>query len=702
MKRKSTKRDSLAKRATTRTRTPESGVAPSRQAAISKDVKSTSGNAKRAVGTPPRTALKGGPMSIRAEKNQFDDAFLDIVGSEFKFDHAKGIAEWIKNSVDAYMTTTDVPDAEQHLLLRFKIGVPKKNSVFECVDFVGMKKQNIDKALKVWGLRDASKRGKNVATYGGHGNGGKFYMRQMFDKSHFITYRDGLLNVFGFDEGKKYGYAQGFEDCSVTLEAALKFARLDHLKLPESVKERWSTNPDEAGFTVVRGEGPHRFSGKATIKTILERLRTHPQARRILRHVPVVYLAENDTFGTRLTLPVIDPREGFEEPRVYTLPKKLIVDGEDVDISALKGGVGKLTLWTSGVPLSRSSEFAAMNTIDVLGQVGCIGSYRMNELGGFLRFSAESEFIYGEFEAAFLEDRDAPHDSVANDREKLHRNPLTDALLNWVRECVDDLAGAMAERRDNQKRSQDLRVSSAFNQLLNTWKDGFMEKLTGELFGGRDMGESFGGSGGGGAGGDGAAGANSVGKLSNSKKDSAGGDETGPGSGDKGADGGGAGDERRKGPTFPRVLLSSLDQDPLSELPSQLDLDERHPPVYQRAEDISANIFWINTSRALATRIIDTYTVDSPRWREYMFQRYLEIIIKVALYQMAARDADLTAEKIDGMLDKVISRVHDAAAQELSSFLFDTRLVSGIASPEAVEQLGESPSDEAYLLEEST
>jgi hypothetical protein len=85
-----------------------------------------------------------------------------------------------------------------------------------------------------------------------------------------------------------------------------------------------------------------------------------------------------------------------------------------------------------------------------------------------------------------------------------------------------------------------------------------------------------------------------------------------------------------------------------------------------------------------------------------MFQRYLEIIIKVALYQMAARDADLTAEKIDGMLDKVISRVHDAAAQELSSFLFDTRLVSGIASPEAVEQLGESPSDEAYLLEEST
>src|SRR6266446_41045 len=88
---------------------------------------------------------------IRPEKNEFDDNFLDVVGTTFKFDHAKGLAELIKNSADAYATTADVKDAEQHILLRFRQGQPKKNSVFECIDFVGMTKNDIAKALKVWG-----------------------------------------------------------------------------------------------------------------------------------------------------------------------------------------------------------------------------------------------------------------------------------------------------------------------------------------------------------------------------------------------------------------------------------------------------------------------------------------------------------------------------------------------------------------------
>src|SRR5580692_11904214 len=90
--------------------------------------------------------------AIQPQKNEFDDKFLDIVGTEFKFDHAKGFAEWMKNSADAYSTIAHVKDAEQFILLRFKPGRPKKDSVFECVDFVGMTKENIDKALKIWGL----------------------------------------------------------------------------------------------------------------------------------------------------------------------------------------------------------------------------------------------------------------------------------------------------------------------------------------------------------------------------------------------------------------------------------------------------------------------------------------------------------------------------------------------------------------------
>ena len=78
-------------------------------------------------------------IRITPQPNEFDDNFLDVVGNEFRFNHAKGLAEWIKNSADAYATTTKgVPDEHQYIVLRFQIANPKQRSVFECIDFVGM------------------------------------------------------------------------------------------------------------------------------------------------------------------------------------------------------------------------------------------------------------------------------------------------------------------------------------------------------------------------------------------------------------------------------------------------------------------------------------------------------------------------------------------------------------------------------------
>lgn len=42
-------------------------------------------------------------MSINVQPFVIDEAVLDLIGNEFKFDHAKGLAEWIKNSCDAYL-----------------------------------------------------------------------------------------------------------------------------------------------------------------------------------------------------------------------------------------------------------------------------------------------------------------------------------------------------------------------------------------------------------------------------------------------------------------------------------------------------------------------------------------------------------------------------------------------------------------------
>ena len=175
----------------------------------------------------------------------------------------------------------------------------------------------------------------------------------------------------------------------------------------------------------MRGIRPHRFSGKATVDGILEKLRVHPQARRLLAHKQVSYLSAGQTWGKRLTPPVIEPlHEGFPQAVEVALPKEYAHNGDTFQFRTKKYPDGKLTLRTSEQPLSRAGEFAALNAIDIIGEVGCIGSYRMTELG---IHAAESEFIYGECHCPLLEDED--FGSVTNDREKLVENDLTPGSL---------------------------------------------------------------------------------------------------------------------------------------------------------------------------------------------------------------------------------------------------------------------------------
>lgn len=636
------------------------------------------------------SAAKGSPASpatvaIKPEANKFDDHFLDVVGTTFKFDHPKGLAEWLKNSADAY-ATTGVSDADQYIILRFRVTQPKNKSVFECIDFVGASKKDIDDAMKVWGSPTAAKRGTDVATYGGHGNGGKFYMRQMFETARMITYKGGLLNIFGFDEKHRYGFAKGFANKPVSLEEAIKAAGIHDLTIPDAVASRWKKNPKKAGFSVVRGLHPHRFSGRATVETILDGLRFHPQARRLLRHKQIVVVNAGSPWGERLQAPSVEPKVGFAGPREIPLPKTFEWDGETIPTKGLDGKPAKLVLRTSEMPLTRSRELASLNSIDILGRIGCIGSYRMNELG-FMSHASESEFVYGECECSFLEHEGM--NCVTNDREKLVQNGLTSSILTWICDRVDELASEIGEKRKTEKKSRDLAQSSLFNQMLDKWKNRFMSRLSLELFGGNTAGDAFGGAGGGSSGG-GAEGGNGDGGGGSA----AGGENpSNKGAGDHAGDGlgvlGGGGDKKKPNSKFPKVLLSGQDVDPLNpESTSPFECDPRHPPVYQRSADIQHGIYWINTARPLANKILDYYGANHPRWREYLFQRYVEIIVKQQVYSLAKHDHEFSAEKVDGLIDNVTAMVHDAAAEDLEQFLFDDKLTGG--APAAHDQADEA------------
>lgn len=298
-------------------------------------------------------------VSIIEERNIIDDHLLDIIGNEFKFSHEKGLPEWIKNSVDAYIRRDPpVSDDQQYVVFNFQDGRKGQPPIFECIDFCGMTSEEIDKALKRWGDPKAASRGQNKRVFGGHGNGGKFYMRQMFSHSHFISYRNGKLNIFGFNEKRKYGFAKGFKDKVCSPNEAVKLAGIKDLELPTVQMDQIRNG--ETGFTVVRGVHPDKIKNVISVARLCDKVRFHPQARKIIQRRPIRILHNGQLILERLEPEQIEMRPGFENlPRV-PIPARLQYDEdgqtEEIEFANKKYPAGYLKLMVSKEPFGRNSR----------------------------------------------------------------------------------------------------------------------------------------------------------------------------------------------------------------------------------------------------------------------------------------------------------------------------------------------------------
>jgi len=689
-------------------------------------------------------------ITIKETANIIDDHFLDIIGNEFKFDHAKGQAEWLKNSVDAYRRDSILQD-DQHVVFKFTDqGVIKP--MVECIDFIGMDQVDIEKAFKRWGDPKAAKRGKNLKTYGGHGNGGKFYMRQMFKESRFITYKNGVLNIFGFSENKKYGYADGYEAKKMKPKEALSFAELDSLPISKEVKENVLSG--KTGFTVIQGIGPDKLHGKFKVARDMEKFKNHPQARRILQYANVSVIYNNNSMYGSLKPDELAPLEKFETPRVIDVPPTLpAVFGDEkggtVEMANRKFSTGKLILKTSADPLDRGSKFGELNRIDFLGEIGVVGTYQLYEIG--VKGFPDAAFIYGECEVPILEDQD--NDCVSNDRTKLVKNDKTEALLDWVAKEIDKLAAEItALKREKQKASQK-EITSKFNDFLNQWKNKHMKKILSELFGG-DSGSNAGGSTSTGFGGVevtppmngfdfkypqaeiqkdipakvtlkvsvpnslpiGAAITLSADNdcvifekekyhiKSDYLKTTPEGQEVafinmdvvGQKIGETilTANAGKLSaltkmivveqkEEQKKGGAFPRVLLSSHDTDPLGS--DTIHLGERDPVVYQRPQDVAQSIYWINTTSPMASKIYERFGTTSIQWRNFLFDRYVDIFVKESIHELYRKDPEnFDADSVDQKISEVIRKVHQSAKEDLEDFLFDDSYTVDSIKPDEI------------------
>lgn len=602
---------------------------------------------------------KDGALKITEEPNVYHDNILDIWGNDFNFSHEKGLAEWLKNSVDAYRRA-GAADKDQHIIFRFTDGAKTSAPIIECIDFVGMDYIDIEKAFKWWGDPDAAKRGHKINVFGGHGNGGKFYMRQMFQQSYFVTFKQGKINVFGFNENRKYGFSPDYKDKKISLNEAFKLAGIDKSIIPNAVIRQLEHG--ETGFTVVKGIRPKKIVGKnLPVNRMCEKLKYHPQARSPLKFSDVSVIHNGKTIANGLRMEDIEPLEGFEQPFVFDIPDFIESEkGEEgnkkVSMFDKRYGRGNLVLKTSSLPFGRGGRKLELNCIDIIGGIGVIASYDMQHVG-FLRYFPQAQYIYGECSCPILEDPE--FDSVQNDRERLVDNERTRALLQWIAGRIDEVAGKIAEKEAKKEEENNTKATDEFNQILNKWKNQFMSKLFAEVLGGPGKGSSTGGMGDEGSGGG-----------SNKKSENKGGLGSGEG------EGGGEGNEKKKGPRAPMVLLSGQEDPDFPGIP--VTFSDRHFAVEQRQQDVERGIYWINSEKPMAKKVIDKYGVDSPRWRNYLFQRYVDIFTKETIYRLAKKEGgSLTAEQVDYEIMRVSSLVYDKATIDLEDFLLSEKYNSG-------------------------
>lgn len=427
---------------------------------------------------------------------------------------------------------------------------------------------------------------------------------------------------------------------------AIRIAELDSKNVPDEILKNILSC--KTGFTIVRGINPMKTKDTNYRLKHAEKIINNPQAQRLIKHKKIYFQSFPDKRWNLLTVPSIRPEQGFENPTEYVCPDQIDLYGMKVTMIKDKYTESiKLILYTSEEPLT-GAKFKNLNRIDFLGKIGVIASYHISEIGLFS--SGFIEFIYGECSSPIMEDPD--EDYVKNDRVEFVRAERSEALLKWVQQCVNDLARKLEEQQRKQRRGRDLQNTSNFNKILNTWNHQFIKAmLKDQLFGdGSEMG--IGGK---------AEKAPIIGK------------QAGQESGKKGTKQKGTrGDtDTRKAPKHPTVLVSSHDKDPLSDNERVYDCDPRQPAVHQHPIDVPHGIYWINTSKPLAELILNRDGADSSRWRYYLFQRHIDIIIKEAVFQMGKSELSLTSDGVNQKIDEIIAKVHDKAAEDLVSFLFD-------------------------------
>jgi hypothetical protein len=599
---------------------------------------------------------------------------LDTIGRQFRFKHAKGTAEWLKNSLDHYLRLHEAgaePWSGQWPVLINLIdggkGLPGPN--LAVIDFGGASYDDVQHFLLHWGDRSAATHGHTSTAHvtGGHGNGGKFYMREMWrDGARFLTWRDGKMTSLVVDK-RADGTTGEWEakDEPATWREALRAAlpAYEGLRGGDEIitylqthQPRLLTELDAGrrGLTVVAGRRAVQVSSSSAVcgrrwdaQRFVDELRDAAQARR-----PIMELAISILINGELRVPRLTPETVPEDPdwaeETVTLPGDLIPD--DAPLPGFSS-LGELRLKKAAIPLTgKRKDRNAVHIVDSVGNL--IASYPIAELPLANR-SPVLSFLHGDLHLTFT----TVDNYVQNDRERLVDAPVTAAILAWVARRIEERVDAIesVERRQAQKR--DLDVAAGLNDVLNKHARHFLQKLQDEIF---------------------------VDLVDDPQDVVPGG--KGQGQGGRrgtGSDGGRENDpggraalavareeprtkERARRTRFPRVLLSGRDEDPARAGTGESKiLTERHPPLHQDDEDRRHNVWWINTMHPFAQAALKNGGPEGKAFRSCQLFMFRDVVAREALRMRQQRQAELDLGTIENELDDYSNRFLAELPEEL-------------------------------------
>jgi hypothetical protein len=398
--------------------------------------------------------------------------------------HENGLPEWLKNSADAY-ARENTPYNKRVILVVFDNSHSNNNPSISCIDFVGMTSNNIEQHFRKWADPDAATRGvQSDLIQGGHGNGGKCYMTQMFlEHSYLFTVKGNKGNKYGVVGGSiKFGYVpnrkQGrnfvVNDIKSELNNLLTPLRISIDSLPNPILEAlYAAN----GFSFITGVRPKGYGSRIPVQALVRSIQEHTQMITTLDYCQVYIISNGKVLkqGKPLSLPNIPPIHGYEEPRIITFPPHLkdVDSGEKIKLDLNKENEdGKLILRTS----DKSMRYSRRGRHNIIFRTssGYIGYIPVTEL------DIQSHYrdrIYGECHLDSLEE------FKQNDRGRLGRSPLSKAVEKFISYEIQKFTKefeSLDKRRYDQEAKNEV---SKMNEALDQWKNKFLDNYMRGLWG---------------------------------------------------------------------------------------------------------------------------------------------------------------------------------------------------------------------------